>query len=392
MNVFQTFKMAIKTMFDNKVRTILTMLGVIIGVATFITLVSLGEGTKKSINDKIESMGTNLISINIMARNSSRSITYEDLEEFSSKNSNEIEAIAPKISNSASIKYNQKTWDTTVEGTSPEYEIIKGVHVGSGRFITDADVDSRRSVIILGQAVVNNLFDTGVNPIGQTVKISGKGYKVIGVLETVAQGQDYSSDDKTIIPISVAQRNFKSSQIRNFDIQAKSKDTIDSAKEKIEELLLKYYNDESSFRVMNQAEMLEQVNDITGTLTLFLGFIAGISLFVGGIGIMNIMLVTVSERTREIGIRKAIGAKRKHILIQFLIESIIISCFGGVFGILLGTAISYIIASVMSIPSVITVSSVMISFSVSAIVGIFFGIYPANKASKLNPIEALSFE
>lgn len=392
MNIFTTFKMALKSMKENKARTFLTMLGVIIGVATFITLVGLGEGTQKSISDRIQSMGTNLISISITGRGSNRTITYDELQKFAQENSSDIEAIAPTVSGNVTLKVGDKTWDATAIGTAAEYETIKNITVSSGRFLSQSDIDYHQKVAIIGATEVSNLFSLGVDPIGQEMKVNGQIFKIIGVLEAKSSGQNYSSDDTVIIPITVAQRMLKSATIRNFSVQAKTSDTVDSAMTKIKALMTKKFKDEDTFRVQNQAEMLSQVSSITGTMTTFLGFIAGISLFVGGIGIMNIMLVTVTERTREIGIRKAIGAKRKHILSQFLVESTVISCIGGIIGILFGSAIVSIIPNFVSLTPVVTASSVMTSFTVSAIVGVFFGAYPASKASKLNPIEALRYE
>lgn len=392
MGILQAFKMSLKSMLGNKGRTMLTMLGVIIGVATFITLVSLGEGTKKSISDSIQSMGTNLISITITGRNSNRNITYKDLTEFAEQNSSEIEAVAPTISGNATIKYGDKSWETSLIGTSPEYETVRNVHIQSGRYITQMDVDYRQKVVLIGTGAINNIFSGGVNPLNQEIKINGEKYKIVGILEEKASGASYSTDDKIIIPITSAQRLTKSAQIRNFSVQAKSSDSVNAAMYKIEQFMMSTYNDEDAFRVQNQADMLSSVSTVTGTMTTFLGCIAGISLFVGGIGIMNIMLVSVTERTREIGIRKAIGAKKKDILGQFLIESVLISCTGGVIGILLGFLAVEVVKKFVSLSPAITPTSVMISFIVSAAVGVFFGIYPANKASKLNPIEALRFE
>lgn len=392
MNIVQTFKMAIKSMLDSKGRTILTMLGVIIGVATFITLVSLGKGTQKSIDSSIQSMGTNLITINITGRNSNRTVTYDQITKFADDNSDDIEAIAPVINGKVTFKYGDKTWDSSVDGSSPEYQTIRNINIQSGRFIAQTDVDFHQKEIVLGTAVINNIFGRGTNPIGESIKVNGEAFKVIGVLEEKASGQNYSQDDKGVIPITVAQRMLKSAQIRTFYVQAKTSDTVNSAMIKIQDLMLKIYKNDKTFRVQNQADLLSRVGSITGVMTTFLGFIAAISLFVGGIGIMNIMLVTVTERTREIGIRKAIGAKRKHILSQFLVESVVISSIGGIIGILLGLLLSYIVSKVSTMTPYVTISSILTSFSVAAAVGIFFGIYPANKASKLNPIEALRFE
>ncbi len=254
------------------------------------------------------------------------------------------------------------------------------------------DVDYRQKVVLIGTGAINNIFSGGVNPLNQEIKINGEKYKIVGILEEKASGASYSTDDKIIIPITSAQRLTKSAQIRNFSVQAKSSDSVNAAMYKIEQFMMSTYNDEDAFRVQNQADMLSSVSTVTGTMTTFLGCIAGISLFVGGIGIMNIMLVSVTERTREIGIRKAIGAKKKDILGQFLIESVLISCTGGVIGILLGFLAVEVVKKFVSLSPAITPTSVMISFIVSAAVGVFFGIYPANKASKLNPIEALRFE
>ncbi len=393
MGFLQIFRIALKSMTGSKVRTLLTMLGVIIGVATFITLVSLGEGTKKSISDSIQSMGTNLINISITGRNSNRNVTYEDLKEFAGRNTDEIEAVAPTVSGRVTLKYDNKTWETSLEGTSPEYETVRNTPVQNGsRFITHMDVDYRQKVALLGTGVINNLFGPGRNPIGERIKINGEIFRVVGVLEQKSAGENYSLDDRIIIPISTAQRLLRSAQIRNFSVQARSPEMVNAAMLKIQEFLLKTYKDDSAFRVQNQAEMLSRVDSVTGAMTAFLGAIAGISLLVGGIGIMNIMLVSVTERTREIGIRKAIGAKRKHILAQFLIESTVISCIGGLTGIMIGFLLAAVIPRFSSMTPVITSSSVLISFLVSAAVGIFFGIYPAGKASKLNPIEALRFE
>lgn len=392
MGFLQAYKMAIKSIRSNKVRSFLTMLGVIIGVSSVIAAVGFAQGSTKSITDQIESLGTNLIQINIFGRNSNRNVTYEQLKDFAEKNSSVIAAIAPQSSGTKTVKYKTKNRETTVLGTSPEYETIKNVHVQSGRFLLNSDVDRMQNIAVIGTAVVNDIF-SGENPIGEKIKINGHIFTVIGVLEEKDDGQDDGDDDRIIIPITVAQRLNSSAIIRSFALQAAGADTVDSAMTKLEAFLIKVYKDEDTFRVFNQAEMLESLDSMTGTMTAVLAGIAAISLIVGGIGIMNIMLVSVTERTREIGIRKAIGAKKKNILVQFLIEAIIVTGIGGLMGVGIGVGIiRFVIGGLDLVPEVYSMTWIMISFGISLIVGVIFGLFPAYKAASLNPIEALRAE
>lgn len=392
MGFLQAYKMAIKSIRSNKVRSFLTMLGVIIGVASVIASVAFAQGTTKNITSNIEALGTNLIQINITGRNSNRNVTYDQLTKFAEANSDLISAIAPQISGTAKAKCGTENKDTTLLGTSAEYETIKNVHVQRGRFLLPLDVEYMQKVAILGTAVVNDIF-AGSNPIGQDVKINGQVFTVVGVLEETDGGQDSSDDDKVIIPITVAQRLTSSAVIRNFSIQAAAPETVDSAMEKLTAFLTKIYKDTKTFRVFNQAQMLETLDSVTGSMMIVLGGIAAISLVVGGIGIMNIMLVSVTERTKEIGIRKAIGAKRKNILTQFLIEAVIVTGIGGVLGILLGVSvIHFIIGGLNIVPAVYSIPWTTVSFGISLIVGVIFGLFPAYKAANLNPIEALRAE
>lgn len=392
MGFMQAYKMAIKSIKSNKVRAFLTMLGVIIGVSSVITAVAFAQGSTKRVTDSISQLGTNLIQINIVGRNSNRNITYDDLKKFSEENSKEIAAVAPQSTTNGTVKYLTNNSETSIIGTSPEYEEIESIHVQSGRFILDMDVEYLQKVALIGTAVVNELFD-GKNPIGESIKINGQLFKVVGVLEERDGGLDQSQDDQIIIPITVAQRLMQSVTIRNFSIQATSPETIDSAMEKLNAMLYKVYKDEKTYRVFNQAEMLSTLNDVTDSMTAVLAGIAAISLVVGGIGIMNIMLVSVTERTREIGIRKAIGAKRKNILIQFLIEAVLVTGIGGVIGVLTGLSIiKFIIGGLNIVPVVYSMTWITISFGISLIVGVVFGMFPAYKAARLNPIEALRHE
>lgn len=396
MGIFEAYRMAVKSILSKKGRSFLTMLGVIIGVGSVIAAVGFAQGSTKNITSSIQGMGTNLVQITIMGRNSNRNVTYEELKTFSDANSSIIAAIAPQVSiNNATVKVGTKSKSTSVIGTSAEYELIRSRHVQSGRFILSYDLDYKQKVAVIGTAVVNNLYQQR-NPIGQIIKINGQVFKVVGVLEQIAEGQDSSEDDQVIIPVTVAQRLGRNTVIRNFSVQAATPETVNSAMDKLNTFLLSIYksnNNNSVFRVFNQAQILSTLSTVTGTLMVVLGGIAAISLVVGGIGIMNIMLVSVTERTREIGIRKAIGAKRKNILIQFLIEAAMLTGIGGIVGILLGLfVIKFIIGGFKIVPEAYSIPWMMVSFGISLIVGVVFGMFPAYKASRLNPIEALRFE
>ena len=392
MGFMQAYKMAIKSIRSNKVRSFLTMLGVIIGVSSVIAAVAFAQGSTKSITSTIESMGTNLIQVNIMGRNSNRNVSYNQIKEFAEENSADIAAVAPQSNSTATVKYKTNNRETTILGTSPDYQIIKSIESQLGRFLSQIDLDNMQKVAIIGTAVVNDIFE-GVNPLGQKMKINGQLFTVVGVLEEKDGGQDDGADDTVIIPVTVAQRLFRSGAIRNFAIQAVSPDTVDSAMEKLNKFLTETYKSEDAFRVFNQAEMLSNLDSMTGTMTAVLAGIAAISLVVGGIGIMNIMLVSVTERTKEIGIRKAIGAKRKNILVQFLIEAIIVTGIGGILGVLIGLSIiRFIIGGFDLVPEVYSIPWIMISFGISLVVGVVFGLFPAYKAASLNPIEALRSE
>jgi putative ABC transport system permease protein len=384
--------MAVKSIRNNKVRSFLTMLGVIIGVSSVIVAVAFAQGSTKSVTDSISQLGTNLIQINIIGRNSNRNISYDELKKFGEENSEVIAAIAPQVTSNGTAKYETKNTETSIIGTSPEYEEIKSLHVQSGRFILDMDVDYLQKVALVGTAVVNELFE-GENPLGKSIKINGQIFTIVGVLEERGGSQDQSEDDQIIIPVTVSQRLMQSAVIRNFSIQATSPEKIDSAMEKLNALLFKVYKDENAYRVFNQAETLSTLNEVTDSMTAVLAGIAAISLVVGGIGIMNIMLVSVTERTREIGIRKAIGAKRKNILVQFLIEAVLVTGIGGCIGVLIGVGIiKFVIEGMDIVPAVYSVPWMILSFGISLLVGVVFGMFPAYKAASLNPIEALRHE
>lgn len=389
MDFSQAIKLAFGGILGNKMRSFLTMLGVIIGVSTVIILVSVGQGSTQQVTSQIESMGSNLISVTIMGRGEVKGLTYQEAMKLGERPG--VSGVAPSVSGSVTVKYGTKTADTSLEGANDQYATVRNHKTSTGRSILPVDVEYRQKVALLGTEVSKSLFGFG-SPIGQFVKINGVNFKVVGLLEEKGSSSMGSSDDKVVIPITTAQRLLSDTQIRSISLQAKSKEDVDMVVSQLESTLLRKFKDEDNYRVFNQAEMLSTVSQVTGTLTMMLGGIAGVSLLVGGIGIMNIMLVSVTERTREIGIRKAIGAKRKDILRQFLVEAIVISSTGGIVGILLGYLGSKGVGSLMGMTTVVSTQVALLAFGFSMLVGVFFGLYPANKASRLKPIEALRFE
>nr|WP_207755353.1 ABC transporter permease [Clostridium pascui] len=384
--------MAIKSIAANKVRSFLTMLGVIIGVSSVIIAVGFAQGSTSNITNSLSSLGTNLININIIGRGSNRNVSYDDLSKFQKENSNIIASISPQASTNATVKAGNKSRSTAILGTSPEYADINSVTVQDGRFLMQLDLDYNQKIAVVGTAVINDIF-SGDNPIGKNIKISGQQFKVVGVLTQTANGADSSTDDRVIIPVSLATRLSQSATIRNFSAKATSAETVDEAVTILTEFLTKTFKNSDAFRVTNMEQVLETLNSVTSTMTTVLAGIAAISLIVGGIGIMNIMLVSVTERTREIGVRKAIGAKKSNILTQFLIESIVITGIGGIAGIFFGVGvIKFVIGGFNLAPEVYSIPWIVASFAISLVIGIIFGMYPANKAANLNPVDALMYE
>ncbi|SHF62982.1 putative ABC transport system permease protein [Caldanaerobius fijiensis DSM 17918] len=390
-STYEAFIMSIKNILSNKVRSFLTMLGLIIGVSSVIVLTSLAQGATANIVNNIKSMGTNLIVVNIMRGESSRNITYNDIQAFQKENSGIISGIAPVINGNVTIKYMDNYYDTSLLGTNEEYAGIQNINMASGRFISEEDVSTRRKVAVIGSYVARELFGMS-NPVGQNIKINGNILNVVGVMQERQGSTQGSEDDRIIIPITTCQRLLQNAFIRTYYIEGSSEQTVNAAFNAIQEFLLNRFKSSDAFRIFNMQNMLDTLSNSTRTLTLLLGAIASISLIVGGIGIMNIMLVSVTERTREIGIRKAIGARRKDIVMQFLIESLVLSALGGLGGIILGILISVYLNQSGIMTAVISTSSIIVAFLFSLTVGIVFGSYPAVKASRLNPIDALRYE
>ncbi|HEY8499221.1 MAG TPA: ABC transporter permease [Clostridia bacterium] len=391
MGIWQAYRMAVKSIFSNKVRSFLTMLGVIIGVAAVITAVAFAQGSTKQITDRISQLGTELIQVNIFGRNTNRDLTWETLNEFALENADVIAAMAPQVTGNMTVKAGRNSLSTTIRGTTFDYSVINSQSVSEGRYILDIDSDLRQKVAVIGSRIKNKLFENE-DPIGKTIKMGEQIFTVVGVLEELEDGAENTKDDQVIIPVSTAQRITRNSAIRNYAFLATSPKNVNEAMDRISEFLTGIYGNENMFRVMNSAQMLDTLNSVTETMMTVLGGIAAISLLVGGIGIMNIMLVSVTERTREIGIRKAVGAKRRNILTQFLIEALLITGLGGAFGLIIGCIAIWGIGKAGLVPAVYSPLWMALSFGISLLVGVIFGMFPASKASKLDPIMALRHE
>ncbi len=399
MSIVMSFKMAFSSVLASKVRSFLTMLGIIIGVAAVIVLVSLVSSTTKNMKTQLESMGTNLINVTITRWGGTRSVSLKELEELCEENSEYISCFTPLVQSVATVKYGGDNVTSSVVGVSPEYTEIKNRSAEEGRFITETDVENRASVCVVGQYQVEELFN-GQSPIGQEIKLGTRDasevFTVVGVLDKKSSNVSAGGeDDMVIIPYSKAQRFFRNAGLTSFAASAASSDCTAEATEAIENFLYKKFKNDDFYNVMDQAEMVSNIDDALSSMTTLAAGIAGISLIVAGIGIMNIMLVTVTERTREIGIRKSIGARKGTILTQFLIESAVISCIGGIFGIVLGVGGSAAICTAMGMPVLSPleqVGTMVGSFLFSAAMGIGFGLYPARRAANMNPVDALRFE
>ena len=393
--IYQSFKMAVKAIAGNKMRSFLTILGVVIGVVAIVVLVSIGQGANSSVVENIEGMGTNLITANINARRMNP-IDLDSLNELA-QNEN-ISYVAPIASVSGTVKAGATTYDDgVVQGTTPGYESIRNWTVAEGRFLQQPDIDNRSFVAVIGSEAATEMYGT-THAVGETFSLNGYTITVVGVLAEVGSSASGSNDNQILIPFTLAQRLSNQTSISSFYVSAASSSQVEQAQTAVESYLEKAfasYNTNSfgtQYSVFNQTEMLSTLSETTNTLTLMLGGIAAISLLVGGIGIMNIMLVSVSERTREIGIRKAIGAARGNILMQFLIESLVVSLMGGLLGLAISVVAVNALAPVLQMTLTIPVNVAWMAIAFSVFIGVVFGMYPANKASKLRPIEALHYE
>ncbi|TCX56392.1 multidrug ABC transporter substrate-binding protein [Dehalobacter sp. 12DCB1] len=406
MNILESIRIAIRAIRVNKVRSILTMLGIIIGVGAVIAMIAIGSGASASVTSKIEGLGSNLLTITAGQSNSggvrggmgsAATLKMSDATLLAEKGTY-IKAVAPVASTNAQVIYASGNTQTNIYGTTVTYLDVRNTSLSAGRFFTEQEMNQYKRVVVLGPTVVEGLLGTlDYSIIGKTVKINNIPFQVIGVTASEGSSGFSNSDDMILMPITIAQlRLIGSESIRQIFVQAASPDVMTKAQSEITTLLRSAHklsaSDEDDFSTTNQATVLETMQSVTQTLSMLLGGIAAISLIVGGIGIMNIMLVSVTERTREIGIRKAIGAQETDILLQFLIEAVILSVMGGIIGILLGWGGSLGVSKVVGMTTKVSMFSVILAFTFSALIGIVFGVFPAKKASSLNPIDALRYE
>lgn len=400
----ESFLMAWASLVANKLRSLLTMLGIIIGVAAVIALVSIGNGVKQDIEDSISSLGSNLLVVLPGAprtpgarpsQGSMKSLKISDYEAIAKLEG--VKAASPMTNGSYVVIYQNKNWTTSVAGVNANFQDVNNWTMTSGRFFSDKNVQNRERVAVVGQTVVKNLF-ADEDPVGKEIRVKNILFRVIGVLKSKGNGtMGNDQDDTVLIPYTTSMERVEGiDYLRRVYVVAKDDEGIDRLQADIENLLRVRHNIKDTnlddFNIQNMKSIMETVAQTTGTFTLFLGAVAAISLVVGGIGIMNIMLVSVTERTREIGVRKALGATYSVIVTQFLIEAVVISLMGGFIGIAFGIGASKVIGMVSGMSTIVSVPTIIMSFAFSMAIGLIFGIYPARKAAKLNPIDALHYE
>ena len=406
MDYLELYLEALSTFKVNKLRTGLAILGIVIGIGSVIALVSLGEATQQSIQNQIQSLGANLLTVSPQAQQSGAvrgagggtTLTLEDAKAIeTSPQITLIQNVSPELARRAQVTTGSNNTNTQVIGATPVYATVHKITINTGSFITDRDVTGIVKVAVVGPQVVTDLFGEGATPIGQTLRISNQTFTIVGITQSKGGSGFQNQDDIIFVPLSTAQKQlFGVDYLSSIALEAKSSDVMTQAQNEVGYFLLarhKFNNPaQADFSIFSQQDILNTATSITGTFTSLLSGIAAISLLVGGIGIMNIMLVTVTERTREIGLRKALGAKKKTITTQFLVESILLTFVGGIIGVILGILTSFILSKALGFGFVMSVNAIALAFVVSAGIGILFGWYPAKKASDLQPIEALRYE
>ena len=390
MNIGQAFQLSIKSIISNRMRSFLTMLGMIIGVGSVITLIGLMEGVTNYTLGQFEDFGTNVVSVSVK-NTATRYVETEDMFTLVKDNPDILTGVSPSVMSSYMVKNGNESLTTTVYGVGEDHFDINRLKVSAGRFIQYSDVVTRHNSCVIGSYIADELYDGNVT-MGDTIKINGQLYNIVGIQEEKSDSEEASSDDCIFIPYSNAARMAKNAKISVFSFAAKTVELVPQAEIILKEYLYSVMKDSDLYRVSSLTELLEMIESTMGMMSTALSGIAGISLLVAGIGIMNIMLVSVVERTKEIGIRKSLGAKKKDIMRQFVIEAAMISSLGGLLGIILGSFGTIQLGNLLELEAVPTLNAILLSFGVSAAIGMGFGYMPANKAAKLNPIDALRSE
>jgi len=403
----ETFSTSFEALTLNKTRTVLAVLGIVVGIAAVIALMTLGKGSQKAVASQIESLGSNLLTVMPGAQmaegirgqvGSMTTLTYEDAKAITnSSRITSVEAVSAELDRRAQVVAGRNNTNTRVTGVMAPYAQIRKIEMESGNFISQNDLDSQAKVAVLGPQVVTDLFSEGADAVGESIRINKLAFRVIGVTKAKGGTGFFSQDDIIFIPLTTAQKQvFGQDYVGSISLAAKTEKLMDQARNEVGYFLLARHKisdpAQADFSISSQEDIISTMTQVTSTFTALLSGIAAISLLVGGIGIMNIMLVSVIERTREIGLRKALGAKKKDIILQFLTESVILTAAGGLLGVIFGTLISLFLVRMISVPWVFSSPSYFLAFGVSAVIGIVFGFYPAYKASNLSPIEGLRYE